>query len=195
MLADETRISPSYTAGEWRALAFDTEQDWNTAIAIAEDRIGRRFLDPVQAMMDSDGVGSWCGFAVLAIDCLLIETLYAFEHGLPNTRNQSRKAFIRFLLASPVFAAHFDERTAADFYSQVRCGILHQSETVDGALVRTSTDCQVVSLTEDGGQLVVNRNLFHQGLVQHFNDYLALLRGGDRTLRANLRRKLDAICR
>ncbi len=47
------------------------------------------------------------GFTVLAIDCLLVETLGAFIDGLEDTDGKSKKTFRAFLRTRKQFAAEF----------------------------------------------------------------------------------------
>ncbi len=69
------------------------------------------------------------GFTILAVDCLVIETLEAFIEGLEDTEGKSRATFCKFLRSRPLFAAEFTtEDLAEQFYYQFRCGILHQAE-------------------------------------------------------------------
>jgi hypothetical protein len=47
------------------------------------------------------------GFSVLAIDCLVVETLGAFIEGLEHTEGKSKKTFCTFLRTRKQFAAEF----------------------------------------------------------------------------------------
>jgi hypothetical protein len=67
------------------------------------------------------------GFAILAIDCLLIETLAAFVEGLETTDGKSKATFCTFLTTRPKFKATFTFDIAKQFYEEFRCGILHQA--------------------------------------------------------------------
>lgn len=70
------------------------------------------------------------GFTVLAIDCLLVETLGAFIAGLEQTDGKSQETFCTFLTTRKQFSAEFTtDDLAKKFYAQFRCGILHQAES------------------------------------------------------------------
>src|SRR5438445_9317391 len=75
-------ISPKHRASRWRALQLDTddEAEWFTAINIVEDRIKGRLV----RWIDSIVTERFSGFAVVALDCLLIETLIGFMTGQPS---------------------------------------------------------------------------------------------------------------
>ena len=134
-------IAPGYTDKDWNKLDLDNENssDWCKAIQILNARIKGRYLDPVDKLIELDkkraAKDRRFGFTILAIDCLLIETLQAFIDGVENTWNQSKKMFVNFLTGRSSFLKHFNEKSACRFYKDVRCGILHQAETRSGWLI------------------------------------------------------------
>lgn len=70
------------------------------------------------------------GFSIMANCCLLIETLQSFKNGWGDSDKKSNLAFKQFFASEPNFTAFKDK--AQDFYSNIRCGILHQGETTGG---------------------------------------------------------------
>jgi len=183
-------ISPQYTDDDWRKLSFSTEDEWRKAIDIFEDRVRGRFLEPISCIKGC----THAGFAVLALDCLLIETLQQFCEGVPGTPSrQSKTFFVRFLTETS-FDRYFDKEMAEKFYKQIRCGILHQAEVEGNSRVLIKGD--LVKYTDDGKGLVINRKLFHKQLVREFEDYVARLREpSNQELRKRFRKKMDYICR
>lgn len=96
-------------------------------------RISERFIEPIDFLIETDEAKlpteRRFGFAILALDCLLVETLGAFIDGLEDTRGKSEPTFCRFLMKRPRFASVFTSETLAkQFYIEFRCGILHQAE-------------------------------------------------------------------
>lgn len=71
------------------------QQDWEIAINIFEDRIYGRFLNHI-ALIERR-LSS--GFAVMALDCLLCETLEQFYEGREKSERYG-KTFINFLTTS-----------------------------------------------------------------------------------------------
>jgi hypothetical protein len=106
------QIAPNFTADDWNALDLqENEEDWRNAINVLRDRLYSRYIDPVDVLIDVEShieqKEKKFGFTILAIDCLLIETLQAFKEGLEDTQGKSNDVFIRFLRDSPRFAEFF----------------------------------------------------------------------------------------
>src|ERR1017187_2456379 len=113
------RLSPKYTLDNWNA-AFQGPPAWDKAIDIVQDRIEGRFTRWIDPMLPKE----FAGFAIIALDCLLLETLHGFLTGASTY--QTRNVYKAMLMASPF---GFDEALAVAFYDNVRCGILHDNET------------------------------------------------------------------
>ncbi len=193
-------IAPGYTDEDWKNLDdLDNENssDWCEAIKILDARIRDRYLDPVDELIELDKrrvnkkVPRF-GFTILAIDCLLIETLQAFIDGETNTRNKEPRMFIDFLTGRPSFKKHFkDKKLACRFYKDVRCGILHQAETRSGWLVRSNGPLLNPKNIE---RRIINRTEFHKALKSEFESYLTELRDTNNAkLRQNFRKKMDCV--
>lgn len=190
-MSDSMFISPKYTVADWKALTSDPEFDWDKAISILEDRLRGRFFRPIELIRREQ----FAGFAVLALDCLLMETLEQFRTGEAETpRWQGEDRFVDFLTTTS-FQHYFDEPAAEKFYHQIRCGILHQAEAKGSSRVRICQEA-MVQPTADGKGLIIDRDQLHDELVVVFEQYLADLRDPNNTeLRANFRKKMNYICR
>ncbi|WP_200822324.1 hypothetical protein [Caballeronia terrestris] len=101
----------------------------NNRQALAEfvrERFDERYFRPIESTSRQDKHG----FMIMAICCLIIETLESFYQGMPDTRK----------LSSAMFRSFFGRDTTLDvfagdndwFYKDIRCGILHQSEARNG---------------------------------------------------------------
>lgn len=191
-MSEPMRISPRYNVENWKALNFSTEKSWRKAIEIFEDRIRGRFLNVIDAIEKH----THAGFAVLALDCLLIETLQQFREGKASTPpRMSEKYFVNFLTTTS-FGDYFDDRTAKMFYDQIRNGIFHQAEVKECSRVLKREGIQLVSTTNDGKGLIINRKLFHGQLVDEFEKYLSRLQDPlNEDLRTKFKKKMDYICR
>jgi hypothetical protein len=183
-------ISPRFTVGDWKALNLTKNSDWRRAVRILEDRLKARFFDAVEAIQGQD----FSGFAVLALDCLLIETLQQFKEGVAETpRRKGEEYFVNFLTTAP-FAAYFNKAGASTFYDHFRCGILHQAEIKGSSKVWRVGP--LIAAASDGKGLIINRKIFHSVLGKAFANYLRILRNRtDKTLCENFVRKMSYICR
>lgn len=139
------------------------------------------------------------GFAIMALDCLLIETLQSFRTGRPNPVKSfdrlSKKMIVDFLTQRASFKTHFDKVKAELFCDHFRNGILHQGEVKSSGRVRIDTP-EMVMPSEDNQSFIVNRLKFHNALVEETENYITeLIEGKDVELRENFIQKMNEICR
>jgi len=194
---DSTRIAikgaKTWTIKDWKEIDFSQEPGWQKAIDVFEDRYRGRFLDIVNMINCRNGAG----FAVMALDCLLIETLQQFREGVEETPwKQSGKYFQRFLTQTS-FKAHFNDDLANDFFKQFRCGILHQAEVKKSSKIQIKDEIPLISRDGKGG-VIINRRKFHEMMERVFQEYVDALRKTDppnQLLRDNFQKKMNAICR
>jgi hypothetical protein len=129
------QVAPDFDLSEWSKLQLDDpmSKDWEKAISVFSTRIYSRFIDAADVLVSLDEKKPIkerrFGFAILAIDCAVVETMGDFQEGLERTNDQSRATFAKFLSKSPGFEKHFALARAKQFYSDFRCGILHQAGT------------------------------------------------------------------
>jgi hypothetical protein len=193
------QIAPGVDASIWQGLKLDepNSPDWARAIGILAARIHDRYIEPVDFLIASEEKKSPSdrrfGFTVLAVDCLLVETLGAFIEGLEDTDGISKKTFCTFLRTRKQFATEFtSDDLAKKFYEQFRCGILHQAEIGGDSRVWSIGPL----LRVEGDAITVNRNKFHDCLKAEFQSYLSELHDSkNSTLRNNFRKKMNFISR
>lgn len=195
-------IAPGFRVDDWRSLTLNVDEyespDWQRAFAILNARIRKRFIEPAQLLIDSEnpeGRGT-NGFAVLAIDFLLIETLQGFRSGQLNHFRKSKALFEVFLSEWPPFAAcvplHQDRtKLAGRVYEQGRCA-LHHTGATDQLIVKRSGSLFVF---HDDGRIEINRSRLHTDLTASFDFYLHELSAAPNAeLRKNFKDKMDHIC-
>lgn len=195
---ENMEIAPRITRKDWLKLNLSSKDnpDWDKAVEIFRSRIQERYLEPVNIIIQKDS--TWkpkYGFSILAIDCLLIETLQAFREGKTDTNRTSKQTFRNFLTMTDSFKNHFDNEKANKFYEHFRCGILHQSEIKENSLVKTNSNLPLVSWEPDDNKMIINRRKFHDLLVKEFDNYIEQLKMGDAKLRKNFITKMNYICR
>lgn len=194
------------TSADWQALrprlsASDPEA-WREAFTdFYETRLSLRYLHPIKVFQDN-GTFQGEGFAIVAIQCSLIEFLESTEQGKnyrylrrgealgPYEYKSSQDIFISFLTGRTPFSATFDEVTAQDFYIGVRCGLLHEARTKNGWRIRAnSSSGAVVGVTER----IVYRDNFQDALLAYVKNYGERLMHEPNLQKAFIR-KFDSLC-
>jgi hypothetical protein len=143
------------------------------------ERFNERYFRPIE---DSP---SKHGFTVLAVACLVIETLESFYQGRADTKNVSAEMFRDFFARNTglkVFAGGKDW-----FYKDIRCEILHQSETRGGWRVLRKGP-----LLDAKGK-AINATALLRELQRAVEQYAALLER-DEMLWKNFQKKMNAVC-
>ena len=202
-LPDDLEIAPGYTVACWKTLVLNPDApncaDWQKAIDIFDARIRCRFFDPVDELIKFDQSRSrqTFGFAILAIDFLVIETLQGFREGETDHIRKSERLFTNFLKQWAAFTACLHKNCNPDgyakrIYTAYRCALYHSGAT-DGAF-RVGISGQMVDFQADH-EVKINRTCFHQNLKREFDGYLVdLSKTDNRELRCNFKKKMDAIC-
>jgi hypothetical protein len=179
------KLSPRYTEKQW-ITAFDGREDWVTAIDIVEDRIKGRWLDAADRLIDAPHAG----FAILALDCIILESVWGFMNGRAVPRGGERQVY-RVMLMSPGF--RWSEVQADSFRELVRNGIIHDAETRSRWLIEKTVPHTAVPRLNKQGDYVLNRTKFHGALKAVFAKWIAELRAGDATLRKSMRQRMNQI--
>ena len=192
-------IAPGIPRDEWLKLELDdaASLDWNRAIEIFAARIYSRYLEPVNLLIKEEESRSPIerryGFSIMAMDCLLIETLQSFRDGLTDTKNKSKEMFKNYLPEREGFRDHFDEKQAERFFYDFRCGILHQAEIMGPSLLWS---VGLLKGEKADGTPYINRTKFHEILKEDFKRYCDELKDpANPELRKNFRTKMDFIAR
>lgn len=193
---DDPLISPRYRVSDW--LRAKADDNWALMVCIFKDRLNGRFLEPIKLIEQDTAIGPFAGFSILALDCLIIETLSQFYQGFDETPKNHQKQFWLFFKGSEYFKEHFTRKTAKTFYGHVRCGLLHQAQTKKQTFIRADqpTMIQATNGNPSNG-IIVDRVKFHQALEQEVASYVAKLERGsevDSDLRANFLKKMQIIC-
>lgn len=217
------RIAPKANCDYWTVTDWQeakTRKDWAQMIQIFKDRMDFRYFGAINAMIDADEHQPTrrYGFAILALDCLLLETLHQFYKGFKEShgngypvvgtkreitkRGSNGQFFCEFLMQSSfVFKSFFESQPGAAiiFYQDVRCGILHSGETQKATLIR------VHKFNEDQNKLfdmigqeegiILYRDTLQCLLDQEYEVYCEkLMNENEKGLRKNFVKKMGYIC-
>ena len=189
-VADALRISPKFTSRDWLSLSEVNEEDWPKAVEIVRDRLKGRFLRFADNCLEDQ----YSGFVVLALDCLLAETIEQFRSGAVSGKQKSEKYIVRFL-SRDRFQPHFDQDARKHFFEDIRCGLLHQAEAKEMWLVRRSRR-SMLEKVQGGRGFVIDVRKFHEAVHHALEDYLQeLVKPGEGQLRKNLWKKMNHISR
>jgi hypothetical protein len=200
----DLEIAAGYRKSEWNQLSLidasdPAANDWVAAISIFETRIRRRFIDPIDTLISLEtGLARQnFGFVILAVDCLLIETIQGFREGVSNHSGKSERLFVNFLSQWPTFVTSIPvgdrpNDWAKTFYRDCRCALHHTGAT--GIDFRVGVKGPAIILNKS--LVEINRTEFHKELSSEFEKYLADLAAlPNATLRLNFRNKMNDLCR
>ena len=201
-------IAGKLTIKDWaeleKKLIIDNDENWGLAFHFFEERIRTRYLNPINAILEMD-LKTGEGFAVVNLQCSLIETIESFINGikyehpnfiLPNGdifKEGSNGIFISFFNNREPFKSK--EINGMDFYRYVRCGLLHETQTKNGWKISANeTNTSIKGKT-------INRNLFQKDIETLMENYKnAITKGEDldgikvSKLRENFKVKFKNIC-
>jgi hypothetical protein len=137
-------ISAQYTTEDWKALTFSDEAEWELAVDMFHDRVNSRYLDHIDSLLTR----KVSGFAVLSLDCVLMETMQQFREGTRSTPwGKGKQYFVKFLTGT-AFSHHFTIKSAESFYYEIRCGLLHQAEAEGSSRIKRGAR-PLVEITSD----------------------------------------------
>jgi hypothetical protein len=125
---------------------------------------------------------------VVALDCLLLETIYGFQQG---TSTMDTRAAYRSLLRS--IDCGFDDSTVESFIDNVRNGIIHDTETRGKWLIERDRPTVGTVEKDPSDHFVLNRVKFHSGLKRVLDNWLEKLRFGDVEARQKMKSRMDQI--
>ncbi len=168
--------------------------DYLKAIEIFEKRILKRFIEPIDKLIelenDLPSKDRKYGFIIVSSDCMILENLQSFYEGAEKSNSNVRKFFIEFLTTRENFKNHFNKKSAKCFFEDIRCGIIHQLETYNNSKIHSIGS--LISEIENG--IIINRNLFHENLKKEFLIYTNNLKTSTAN-RTNFKKKMDFICK
>lgn len=198
--------------------SFAVDEYWQQASELFRTRIYNKFLTPIDniiMMKTSSGEG----FAIVALQCSLIETFASFkfgkvfnprynEHNDPGYQyKDSRKIFVDFLHEVQIFEDHFfvtengqkiidKPFSADDFYSNVRCALVHEGRTRKKWTInlRPKKESTELFIKEVRGKFRIYRTFMHKALKAYVDHYLdELCRQENELGRKYFGRKMDHI--
>ena len=209
-----TYISGKFKPADYLRLNLQTnssQSEWEKAIEIFDDRLYGRYFRPMNYLLNSvknslmhpsryrNHSEMWHpnadeatlmpnGFAVMALVCLLMETLMQFREGYPKTPDGRNKELYKSFLMTKL---RFSQTEATRFYEDIRCGILHSAETKKNSCL-TIEQAKPVMMVNDSIKVDVEKikRLLHNYFRRYQNE---LKREANVSLRVNFIKKMDSI--
>jgi len=189
----EIKLAKGFTIGDYRRLEsnLESEQNRRKIAEFIEKRFRERFITPLRSIPKGDRNG----FSIVALSCLMIESLGCYRLGWegtdcksepvvkgPRRNDKSRRAF------NEILEKGFEGIDYEEFYHKIRCGILHQGETYGGWIIRRRG-----SLLIDSENRILNANLLLDAVERALVDYTSKLKelNQDDLLWMNLRKKME----
>jgi hypothetical protein len=195
-------VSGTDTAERWHAIRDQLDPGtgkgpWSDAFAFLQRRLETRYFAPIDVMQMHLGQQGE-GFAIVTLQCALIEFLAALVEGRHFVHSSKDPAwdqhayfdssglFVRFLRRE--FADWFEtDDEGIEFYRKVRCGLLHEAMTKGR---------WHINLSGERGIDVATSTVYRDTLQQVLKDWLAAYEGRlieDAALREAFIRKLDHV--
>lgn len=147
-------------------------------------RLELRYLNPLRILQEN-GTFQGEGFSMMTILCSLIEFLESTCQGKiyryvsnprdlgANEYSSSKRMFMDFLINRSPFDDYFDEDKAKDFYSNIRCGLLHEASTKNGWRIwASSTNGEMI----DFQKKIVFRDQFQVAIESFIESYKTSLK-------------------
>lgn len=223
---DIYNISPNYTKEDLKALflkdhlsAYSDHDVFSRAVEMFRDRIQGRFFDQIDRLA-ADGIEK-NGFAIMALECLLVETLAQFENGRSDSCDCSAKVYTEFLRKrDPAFNQKpnienfpspeiYDKEVfhnrrgkpivkpndnAMFFYNRIRCGILHQAQSGNNSALAVDGSDQCVFWHDN--YFMVHVGKFMEMMESYFYQYIDELYDSKNIVsREKFVRKMRYICK
>ena len=188
-LNQDMKIAGNLTISNWEELSANlncgNDNNWGRAFYFFEERIRTRYINPIKSILEiGDNLGE--GFAVVNLQCSLIETIESFINGC-NSEYNSRKrktqwkkgVTIIFNSNKEIFISFFNNRTPFKelnidgglFYQDVRCGLLHETQTKNNWKIKCDTAESGLAYQEINNRNIVEK-IIHR---ENFQIYLEKL--------------------
>jgi len=213
----EIFIAGNLKISDWEKLKpnliCEIDDNWIDAFDFFERRIYFRYIRPIQViqcLLSNKGEG----FAIVNLQCSLIETIESFYNGWifkypdgyylreirgkPISGVKNKDIFIEFFKKRDPFNGEID---GFDFYLNVRCGLLHETQTKNGWRILGKHHNSGTFYDQDENDKIIYRTNFQEVINKVIENYkMAIIKGKPyglipvAELRANFVAKIDHIC-
>ncbi len=225
-IKNDTKIADDFTCGNWKKLRerlsnnFGDQKVWFSAFEIFEKRVNTRFIDPINNILDVK-LNKGEGFAIVALQCILMEFFEAFyqgkiystprseeeiqrkakkykinksdlnKHLQPNEYNSSSKLFKDFLKNHKPFSESFGKSKYRNGFYSKIRCGLLHEAATKGSYVINIEGNKLIE--EVNGEIIINRTILQKDLNKYLENYKNELILSDKLKKAFIR-KMDDLC-
>jgi hypothetical protein len=220
---NEIRIAGSLIVKDWedlqKNLKTDNNKNWGLAFHFFEERVRTRYLNPINAILDMD-LNTGEGFAVVNLQCSLIETIESFINGWVyfndgikgnpkgwfkrDVSSTTKECFnTNEYIFSSFFKSHFEfnKVDGKEFYFSIRCGLLHETQTKNNWKIKKAHKEDKAYDVLEEFKLIYREN-FQRDLILLIKRYKEIIINGGEfdgvpvtELRENFIAKFNYICK
>lgn len=213
-------IAPGVSDDYWKKLRQDLDPStpdctatldnisikaWDKAIDVLKTRIETRFIKPIDFLLEMHAQQKENakhdeklemerirpGFATLALDFIILETIQGFRKGKRSHDHESKDLIKAALVRNKEFSVN-SYVDAEDIYKEYRCQVTHKGQT-DGRVTISDKGNNIFEYND--GAKTLNRTKFHAAVCDSFYRYCReLTYPNKRYLRENFIKKMDSIC-
>jgi hypothetical protein len=178
----DTLLSSTVSVEKYKQMEKD--KNISDIVTFVKQRFTERYITPMRVDKKKKN-----GFTIMAISCLMIESLESFYQGWHDSNNKSQLAFCNFFDRNNNFK--FLRGYSQEFYKHIRCGILHQAETTGGWHIRRDGPIFYKPTK------TINAKLFHDEVETVLKNYCKSLVQSDWNSKAwkDFRKKMKSICK
>lgn len=220
---DDIKIAGNLTISDWGNLEMllkkEDDKNWGLAFHFFEERIKTRYFNPIYAILSMDLL-SGEGFAVVNLQCSLIETIESFINGWKFSTDpygwyknkivlgqndkqitKNQRIFESFFNNRDPFKNYSQKISGETFYTDVRCGLLHEAQTKNNWKIKKGIE-NGEAYKLDGNFNIIYRENFQRDLEILIENYRRAIINGVGfddisacELRENFIAKFNHICK
>lgn len=190
----ETYISDKYTYEYYLNLKFNInspQKIWKEAIDIFKDRIESRYLFAINLLKKNPDRYSMrkLGFAIVTLQCSLIDTLAKFRYSTNLKENRFIKFLEEYFISGPN-----KYNIAKKIYIDIRCGIVHSGSTCK----KSGLSCEQMDLVSflPNNSISLDLLILQKKIEEYFYKYVKDLENkNNNELRNNFVHTMNEVCK
>lgn len=153
-------------------------KEWNPLIKYFWDRYNKRYFNQIEILQNHKEfeIRNNCGFLIVSIDCILIETLEQYYGGSDESIGKSHHPFLLFFNRASAFKKIIkNKEDAGKFAGLIRSGLLHQSKTKKESIINKKSKTPIIGwidVDDKSKGFEINRDKFHKSVKSEFKNLI-----------------------